>query len=105
VAETLEPGVTVRAIAERYGVRPNRVSEWRRLAKDGQLTLPAAGGPPAFAPLVLCADGPAASEVWVAAPAVTSSIEIVLGGMSIRLDAATPAVRIAEIVRALGAPS
>ncbi|TDE34956.1 transposase [Antarcticimicrobium sediminis] len=40
VAETLEPGVTVREVAGRYGVRANRISEWRRLAKDGTIPCP-----------------------------------------------------------------
>ncbi|MDZ7709425.1 MAG: transposase [Roseovarius sp.] len=61
VAETLEPGATVRGVAERYGLRANRISEWRRLAKDGKLVLPAAEEPPGFAPLVLCDEGPGAS--------------------------------------------
>ena len=61
VAETLEPGATVRGVADRYGLRANRLSEWRRLAKDGKLVLPAAEGPPGFAPLMLCDEGYAPS--------------------------------------------
>ena len=57
VAETLEPGATVRGFAARHGLCANRLSEWRRLAKDGKLVLPASEGPPGFAPLVLCDDG------------------------------------------------
>jgi transposase len=103
VAETLEPGVTVREVAERYGMRPNRLSEWRRLAKDGKLVLPAADEPPGFAPLVLCDAGHSASAPESAAG--SPSIEIAIGEVMIRLDSGTPAARIAEIVRAVGSPA
>lgn len=100
VAETLEPGVAVRDVAERYGVGANRISEWRRLAKDGKLTLPAAVGPAEFAPLMLSDEEPPSS--WLATPTPGApSIEIMIGEVSIRLDASTPAARIAEIVRAV----
>lgn len=101
VAETLEPGVSVRDVAERYGLRANRISEWRRLAKDGRLTLPAAAGPVESAPLMLC------DEASLASPPLTTSapgaplIEVMIGDVSIRLDAGTPAARIAEIVLAV----
>ncbi|WP_207392378.1 transposase, partial [Paracoccus nototheniae] len=29
VADTLEPGATVNAVADRYGVQPNQLSAWR----------------------------------------------------------------------------
>jgi transposase len=103
VGETLEPGATVRGVADRYGLRANRVSEWRRLAKDGKLVLPAAEGPPGFASLVLCDEGPMASPSEAGATKDVPSIEIAVGDVMIRLDAGTSAARIAEIVRALGA--
>ena len=100
VAETLEPGATVRGVADRYGLRANRLSEWRRLAKDGKLVLPAAEGVHGFAPLVLCDEGASPSE----AKSTTDEplIEIAVGDVMIRLDAGTSAARIAEIVRAVG---
>lgn len=103
VAETLEPGATVRGVAERYGLRANRLSEWRRLAKDGKLVLPAdeqSGDEAMFAPLVICdAEAPAPE---VEGSAVGRDVRIAVGDVVIHLDADTPAMRIAEFVRALG---
>ena len=103
VAETLEPGATVRGVADRYGLRANRVSEWRRLAKDGKLILPAAAAPSGFAPLMLCDEEPSAPSS--AGGGGAPLIEIAVGTVMIRLDAGTPTARIAEIVRAVGSPA
>lgn len=103
VAETLEPGATVRGVADRYGLHSNRVSEWRRLAKDGKLVLPVAAGSVGFAPLMLCDEGPAASSSEAGSTTEVPPIEIAVGDVMIRLDAGTSAARIAEIVRAIGA--
>ena len=111
VAESLKPGVTVNAVAARYGLRANHLSEWRGRARDGQLVLPAIGDDGfCFAPLVLldghaapvpaCPERPCQSEAQPLGP-----IEIVVGQVTIRLDCTTTATRIAEIVRAIGPSS
>ena len=100
VAETLVPGATVNDVARKYDMRANHLSSWRRMAKDGDLVLPAPEPETGFAPLVVF-------DVKPSPPAhepepVTSVIEIMAGSVAVRLAGGTPAGRIADIVRALG---
>lgn len=105
VAETLRPGATVNDVAARFGIQPNQLSGWRRLAKDGALVLPAENGDfheAVFAPLVVC-DAKAPAPDADNRPA-EGEIRIAFGDVVLHLDADTSAGRIAEIVRAIGAP-
>lgn len=100
VAETLVPGATVNDVASKYNLRPNHLSGWRRLAKDGELVLPAPEADTDFAPLVMFDVESSPSEEDTGS--ASRAIEIVAGSVSVRLDGATPAARIGDIVRALG---
>jgi len=97
VAETLVEGVTVNAVARRYDLRPNHLSEWRRMAREGKLVLPAVSEEVEFAPLVL------QEESRVDAPIACGTLDVIRGGVTVRLGVTTTAGRIAEIVRALNA--
>ena len=93
IAESLVPGVTVRSVAERYGLKPNHLSSWRGLARAGKLVVPDLAGA-SFATVVVADALP---------PPVYDRIELIVGGMALRLDAATDAHRVAELAAALRA--
>ena len=97
VAETLIEGATVNAVAQRYELIPSTVSDWRRMARQGKLVLPNLDGVD-FVPVEIEASVPVAQP----SPVISSgTIDLIKGDVTVRLDAATPGARIAEIVRAL----
>lgn len=93
IAESLVPGVTVRSVAERYGLKPNHLSSWRGLARAGKLVVPDFAGAN-FAQVVVAEALP---------PPVQGRIELIVGSITLRLDAATDARRVAELAAALQA--
>ena len=95
VAETLVPGVTVNDVARRHGLKANHLSSWRTLARKGKLVVPEVVGAEFAAP--------AASPMVVPTMSSTASIDLIIGPVTVRLDAATPAARVAELVIALQA--
>ena len=97
VAETYLPGVTVNEVARRVGMKPNHLSAWRRLAREGKLVVPDLPGAE-FVPAVL--EPPPVSIEEDAKP--LAAVEIIHGGTTIRLDASVSPDRIADIVCALG---
>jgi len=98
VAETLIEGATVSGVAKRYDLIPSSVSDWRRMARTGKLVLPNLDGMD-FVPVQI--GEPQPLEVVPAAPVNLTNVELLKGGVTIRLAADTPAMRIAEIVAAL----
>lgn len=97
VAETLIEGETVNAVAKRYDLIPSTVSDWRRMARQGKLVLPNLDGMD-FVPVEIEAPAVLAEPL----PARSSNaIDVIRGDVIVRLDAATPAARVAEIVRAM----
>ena len=67
------------------------------MARIGKLVLPAVPEDVEFAPLVL------QEETCVDAPVACSTLDVIRGEVTVRLDVTTPANRIAEIARTLNA--
>lgn len=99
VSESLRPGALVNEVAERYGLRPNHLSAWRTMARQGKLILPAPDDAVEFAAVVV--DPP------VAEPPVKKSNrpEIIVGAVTIRLEEGASAARIAAVARACAVPA
>ena len=113
VAESFQKSARVCDVARRNGVAPQHLSIWRRLARDGKLTLNIPDEA-SFATLVL-GDAPAvdtksradtehAGSSSPSKPAA-SKIEVEASGVTVRLPGDTPPKHIAELVVALGKAS
>jgi transposase len=103
VAESYLTDLSVSEFARRNELVPSQLFGWRRDAKAGKFALPVEDGDDFFAPLVV--DEAAAPdprpEASAPEPVAAGAIEIVAGGVTVRLPADTPAARIGEIARAL----
>ncbi|MGM5091166.1 transposase [Rhizobium sp. 814_E9_N1_1] len=98
VSESLRPGAKVNEVAERFGLRANRLSTWRTMARQGKLVLPAPENAVEFAAVVV--DPP------VLEPLIkTSRPEIIVGSVTIRLEEGASAARIAAVARACAVPA
>ena len=95
IAWSLVPGVTVRPVAQRYGHKPNHLSSWRGLARAGKLVVSDFAGAN-FAAVVI-------ADPLPPSPVPLDRIELIVGGMTHRLAAATDARRVAELAAALRA--
>jgi len=95
ISESLVSGVTVRSVAEQYGLRPNHLSSWRGLARTGKLVVPDFAGA-SFATVVV-------ADRLPPPPVTLDRIELVVGHITLRMDAATDARRVTELVAALQA--
>ena len=94
VLESFEPGVKVCDVARRNGMAPQHLSTWRRLARNGTLSVPVPSEP-MFAAIEVTSDQPTTDT------GVAGVIEIVADGVVVRLPDTASADRIAEIAVAL----
>jgi len=92
VAESFEAGATVASVARRHGIVASQLSTWRTAAKckSGE------DSSPAFADLSVMPD---------TLPTPFDGIEVVVGGVIIRLPKNTTPKRITDIAQRLAHPS
>ncbi len=98
IAESFAARANVSAVARRYGLRPQQVYAWRRLAREGRLALPAEEEV-GFVP-VITAGGERPSK----APSSRAGVvEIEIGGAVIRVCAGVDTRHLCEVLRAIKA--
>jgi transposase len=83
VAESFTQGAVVAEVARRHGCRPQQLHGWRRMARLGQLVLPASADGPAFVPVV--AESPAGAAAPPGSPeAAAITIELLGARVEVR---------------------
>ena len=97
VAETLQPGASVSAVAQRHGLHPSQLFAWRKAARDGRLVTERGEG---FVPVVVASEP--VSLVPSAPELVPSRMEIVLGnGRRVIVDASVRANALARVIKVI----
>jgi transposase len=93
LAEALDPGVNVSAVARRHGLKPQQLFGWRRQALRSGVIRPAMPG----------SDGP--GFIPIEAPKfeapVYRSLEIVVGDVTLRTGSDVSPARLADLIRAV----
>jgi len=84
-------------VARRYGLRPQQVYTWRRLARDGALALPLEGGL-GFVPVIAAESEPAPS-----AATPSGIVEIEITGTVIRVAPGVDWRHLRDVLRAVKA--
>ena len=92
VFESMKPGARVCDVAQRYGIRAQQLTTWRGQARKGQIAL-------------VADEAPDFVTIEVSDPAVgrrdMAPVDILIGKVTVRLDADASSTRIAEIATAL----
>jgi transposase len=97
VAESFAARANVSAVARRYGLRPQQVYAWRRLARQGALALPAEEEV-GFVPILASGGEPAA-----AAQSPAGVVEIEIAGAVIRVTAGVDCRLLRDVLRTVKA--
>jgi transposase len=99
VAETLQPGTSVSAVAQRHGMHPSQLFAWRKAARDGRLI---GDGSVEFAPVVIASNMPERVALPPADAPSSGRMEIVLdNGRRVIVDASVRAAALARVIKVL----
>jgi transposase len=116
VAESLQPGARVIDVARRHDVIAHQLSDWRRQARQGLLTLPAelmaavpcensAPFEPAFVPLAITTEPRQTADVTSVLEQVLATSGIMTleigSDLVVRVPGDVPVDRVAALVRAM----
>lgn len=107
VAESFAPGAVVSVVARRHRLRPQQLFAWRRLAREGQLALPAGAGLEgvAFAPVVMVPpnEDRASPPTEAGGSLNEGTIEIAIGSAVVRVGRGVEGAQLKQVLAALKA--
>jgi transposase len=89
VAESLDPVVSVSAVARKHGLNPNQLFTWRRQLRDQVEPWLASGHD----------DAPVGEAAALAAPAPSEVIDVILGAVTVRVGAGVDVAALRRVLR------
>jgi transposase len=108
VEETLVPGAVVSVVARRHGLTPQQLFSWRRRARQPAATMIEAT-PPLFVPAIVETDSGEPRRKTRrrkrSEPSATGTIELEIGGATVRIGRGADAKTIVAVIRGLKAGS
>jgi transposase len=104
IAESCQDGVVISDVARRYGLRPQQLFNWRNEFRKREAAKLICDGTRVFAPVMIADDRPSAAPTETAVSVSDApSIEIVLGGATVRMRGSVDAKALAAVLRAVKA--
>ena len=100
IAESYAPGARVAEVARAHGTTRGQIYDWRRLAREGLLALPAPMGPGSTFAAVVVEEPPAPAARPARKPCGATVVEIVVGCVVIRAPRGADEEQLARAIRA-----